>query len=109
MVENRYELTTPAAQLVEVARIAAPYKNRPEMLMNVVIEVQKVVPALSEAVAAVIAREMGIAQTHVFYYILCYAVRKTAWQIYCKNVQKRSMSCTRRTRNCFGFGRPIEH
>lgn len=44
MVENRYELTTPAAQLVEVARIAAPYKNRPEMLMNVVIEVQKVVP-----------------------------------------------------------------
>ena len=60
MVENRYELTTPAAQLVEVARIAAPYKNRPEMLMNVVIEVQKVVPALSEAVAAVIAREMAM-------------------------------------------------
>ena len=27
MVENRYELTTPAAQLVEVARIAAPYKT----------------------------------------------------------------------------------
>ena len=74
MVENRYELTTPAAQLVEVARIAAPYKNRPEMLMNVVIEVQKVVPALSEAVAAVIAREMGIAQTHVYGFITFYAM-----------------------------------
>ena len=60
MVENRYELTTPAAQLVEVARIAAPYKNRPEMLMNVVIEVQKVVPALSEAVAAVITNSIFI-------------------------------------------------
>lgn len=69
MVENRYELTTPAAQLVEVARIAAPYKNRPEMLMNVVIEVQKVVPALSEQVAAVIARANGVLKLmYTFYY-----------------------------------------
>ncbi len=74
MVENRYELTTPAAGLVEVARIAAPYKNRPEMLMHVVTEVQKVVPGLSQAVAAVIAREMGVSQTHVSGFITFYAM-----------------------------------
>lgn len=71
---NAYSHKTSPDQLVEVAKIAAPYKNRPEMLMTVVIQVQRVVRALSEDVAAVIAREMGIPQTNVYSFITFYAM-----------------------------------
>jgi len=69
-----YSYKTPPSKLVEVAKIAAPYKNRPEMLMKVIIRVQKIVPAFSEAVAAVIAREMNIPQTQVYGFITFYAM-----------------------------------
>lgn len=72
--EETYSYKTPSAQLVEVARIAAPYRNRPEMLMKVIIRVQKVVPAFSASVAAVIAREMNIPQTHVYSFVTFYAM-----------------------------------
>ena len=71
---NAYSHKTSSDQLVEVAKIAAPYKNRPEMLMTVIIQVQKVVRAFSEDVAAVIAREMGIPQTNVYSFITFYAM-----------------------------------
>ncbi len=71
---NSYSHKTSSDKLVQVAQIAAPYKNRPEMLMTVIIEVQKVVRAFSEDVAAVIAREMGLPQTQVYSFITFYAM-----------------------------------
>lgn len=74
MINKNYNYSTPPSILVEVARIAAPYKGKPEMLMNVLVECQKIVNAFSEDVAAVIAREMGISQTHVYGFITFYAM-----------------------------------
>lgn len=56
MAQEQYSYQTPASLLVEVANIAAPYRDRPEMLMKVITRVQKIVPAFSEEVARVIAR-----------------------------------------------------
>ena len=72
--EERYSYKTPPSQLVEVAKIATPYRDRPEMLMKVIIQVQKVVTAFSAPVAAIIAREMNISQTHVYSFITFYAM-----------------------------------
>ena len=58
--------------LVEVARIAAPYKDQPDQLMKVVLEVEKVVPVFSPQVTAVIAREMNLSQTEVYSFISFY-------------------------------------
>lgn len=74
MPQNHCESTVKTADLVEVARIAAPYKNRKEMLMTVITEVEKLVPAFSREVAAVIAREMGLSLTHVYGFITFYAM-----------------------------------
>ena len=74
MNEEKYSYKTPSAQLVEVAKIAAPYRDRPEMLMKVIIRVQKIVPAFSASVATVIAREMNIPQTQVYSFITFYAM-----------------------------------
>ncbi len=65
---------TPSSQLVKVAEIAAPYRDRPEMLMKVVTQVQKIVPAFTDSVAAVIAREMNISQTQVYSFVTFYAM-----------------------------------
>lgn len=40
--------------------------------MDVIIEVQKIVPSLAEDVAAVIAREMGLSQNHVYSFVTFY-------------------------------------
>ena len=58
--EESYSYKTPSSQLVEVAKIASRYRGKPEMLMKVIIQAQKVVTAFSASVAAVIAREMEI-------------------------------------------------
>lgn len=56
-------------QLEQTAEIAAEYKNRPDMLMTVIIRVQKIVPVLSREVATVIAREMNLPLNQVYSFI----------------------------------------
>lgn len=73
-VEEPYSYKTVSSKLVQVAEIASQYKGRPEMLMKVIIRVQKIVPAFSASVAAVIAREMEIPQTQVYSFITFYAM-----------------------------------
>ena len=74
MEREEFVCRTPSSQLVEVAKIAASYRNQPEMLMKVILRVQKVVPALSEDVANVIAREMNIPMSKVYSFITFYAM-----------------------------------
>lgn len=73
-VEETYSYKTSSSKLVQVAEIASRYKGRPEMLMKVIIQVQKIVPAFSASVASVIAREMGIPQTDVYSFVTFYAM-----------------------------------
>lgn len=72
--EDVYSYKTPSSQLVKVAEIASRYKGRPEMLMKVIIQVQKLEAAFSSTVAAVIAREMDIPQTQVYSFVTFYAM-----------------------------------
>lgn len=72
--EESYSYKTSSSKLVQVAEIASRYKGRPEMLMKVIIQVQRIVPAFSASVASVIAREMGIPQTDVYNFITFYAM-----------------------------------
>lgn len=43
--EESYSYKTSSSKLVQVAEIASRYKGRPEMLMKVIIQVQRIVPA----------------------------------------------------------------
>ena len=72
--EESYSYKTPSSQLVKIAEIASRYKGRPEMLMKVITQVQKIEPAFSASVASVIAREMDISQTQVYSFITFYAM-----------------------------------
>lgn len=54
-VEETYSYKTSSSKLVQVAEIASRYKGRPEMLMKVITQVQKITPAFSASVASVIA------------------------------------------------------
>lgn len=72
MTHKTYSLTAPPASLVKVAEIASKYKGQQDKLMEVIIAVQKVVPSLSEDVAAVISREMGLKQNHVYSFVTFY-------------------------------------
>lgn len=74
MREGDYSYKTPSAQLVQVAEIASRYRGRPEYLMKVIIQTQKIVTSFSASVAAVIAREMEIPQTQVYSFITFYAM-----------------------------------
>ncbi len=74
MERDSYVYKTPASKLVQVAAIAAEYKDRPDMLMTVLIRAQKVVPAFSKAVASVIAREMNIPMNQVYSFVTFYAM-----------------------------------
>ncbi|MDD3165200.1 MAG: NAD(P)H-dependent oxidoreductase subunit E [Oscillospiraceae bacterium] len=74
MNQVNYSITTPQAQLVRVAEIAAAWHGRPDKLMDVILEVQHIVPALAEDVAAVIAREMGISQNDVYSFVTFYSL-----------------------------------
>lgn len=67
----------PASKLVEIAKLAAPYRDKPEHLMKVVLTVQEIVPVFSEDVTAVIAREMNIPQTQVYSFITFYKMLYT--------------------------------
>ena len=73
-MEATYSYTTPQNKLVRVSQIAAKYKGRKDKLMDVILEVQDVVPSLAEDVAAVIAREMGISQTEVYGFVTFYGL-----------------------------------
>lgn len=74
MEKDSYAYKTPASQLVSVARIAAEYRDCPDMLMTVIIRAQKVVSAFSKEVASVIAREMNIPMNQVYSFITFYAM-----------------------------------
>lgn len=74
MIREDYTYSTPSSLLVEVARIAASYRDQPQMLMKVVLRVEKIVPALSEDVSKVIAREMNIPMAKVYSFITFYAM-----------------------------------
>lgn len=74
MEREKYVYKTPASKLVQVAAIAAEYRDRPEMLMRVITECQKVVPAFSKAVASVISREMNVPMNRVYSFITFYAM-----------------------------------
>ena len=71
---EQYVYKTPASKLVEVAKIAAEYRDRPDMLMTVLIRSQKKVSAFSRAVVSVIAREMNIPMNQVYSFITFYAM-----------------------------------
>ena len=68
---------TPASQLVEIAKISAPYRGMPEKLNLVATEVKQIVPVLSYDVAKVIAREMDISIAKVYNFITFYAMLST--------------------------------
>lgn len=72
MLQTQYSFTTSPSALVQVAEIASRYKGQQDKLMDVIIEVQKIVPSLAEDVAAVIAREMGLSQNHVYSFVTFY-------------------------------------
>lgn len=73
-MNQEYSYTTPQAQLVRVSEIASRWYGRQDKLMDVILEVQKVVPTMAEDVAAVIAREMGLSQTHVYGFVTFYGL-----------------------------------
>lgn len=72
MHQSQYSFITNPSALVQVAEIASRYKGRQDKLMDVIIAVQKIVPSLAEDVAAVIAREMGLSQNHVYSFVTFY-------------------------------------
>lgn len=71
---NQYVYKTPASKLVQVAAIAAEYRDRPDMLMMVLIRTQKVVSALSKEVVNVISREMNIPANQVYSFVTFYSM-----------------------------------
>ncbi len=76
-MENvNYSQVTPL-ELVEVARIASPFRDQRDQLMNVILKVEKAVPAFSPQVTAVIAREMNLSQTEVYSFISFYKMLST--------------------------------
>jgi NADH:ubiquinone oxidoreductase subunit E len=77
MRESSYNYRTPASQLVEIAKIAAPYRGRPDKLNHVATEVKQIVPVLSYDAAKVIAREMDLSLTQVYNFITFYAMLST--------------------------------
>ncbi|MCC8125795.1 MAG: NAD(P)H-dependent oxidoreductase subunit E [Clostridiales bacterium] len=72
MKGETYSYTPPASTLVEVAKIAARYKGQDDKLMNVIVEVNKLVPEISEEIAAVISREMNLGESRVFSFVTFY-------------------------------------
>ncbi len=77
MVEAPSDYKTPASMLVEVAKIAAPFKGQPDKLSQVTTEVDQLVPVLSYDVAAIIAREMNLSLSEVYKFITFYAMLST--------------------------------
>ncbi len=77
MAATPLEFSTPTHMLVEVAKIAAPFKGRPDGLGQVATEVGQLVPILSYDVAAVIAREMDLNLSDVYNFITFYAMLST--------------------------------
>lgn len=72
MQPKMFNFNAEPSALVQVAEIASQYKNQPDRLMEVVLAVHDIVPSLSEDVSAVIAREMGLSQNHVYSFVTFY-------------------------------------
>lgn len=71
---EHYVYKTPASKLVQVAAIASEYRDRPDMLMTVLIRTQQIVQALSKDVITVIAREMNVPRNQVYSFVTFYAM-----------------------------------
>ena len=74
MDNERYVYQTPASKLVQIAAIAREFRDQPDQLMHVMIKCQQILPALSEAAAKVIAREMNVPLNKVYGFITFYAM-----------------------------------
>ncbi|MCC8028532.1 MAG: NADH-quinone oxidoreductase subunit NuoE [Lachnospiraceae bacterium] len=74
MGTENYVLKTPTSKLVQVAAIAAEYRDQPEMLMDVLLRVQKVTSVISREVTGVISREMNIPLPKVYSFVTFYAM-----------------------------------
>ncbi|MCD7864925.1 MAG: NADH-quinone oxidoreductase subunit NuoE [Clostridiales bacterium] len=74
MGTENYVLKTPTSKLVQVAAIAAEYRDQPEMLMDVLIRVQKVTSVISREVTGVISREMNIPLPKAYSFVTFYAM-----------------------------------
>lgn len=77
MDRNPYDYRTPASLLVEVAKIAAPFRGQRDQLNLVATEVKKIVPVFSHDVVNVIAREMGLTMIDVYNFITFYSMLTT--------------------------------
>lgn len=77
MDSRSLDYRTPASLLVEVAKIAAPYRGRQDRLGKVTTEVSYIVPVLSYDVVNVIAREMDLDVSTVYSFITFYAMLST--------------------------------
>ena len=77
MDDRSVDYRTPASLLVEVARIAAPYRGRQDRLGKVTTEVSYIVPVLSYDVVNVIAREMDLDVSTVYGFVTFYAMLST--------------------------------
>jgi NADH:ubiquinone oxidoreductase subunit E len=96
MRESSYNYRTPASQLVEIAKIAAPFRGRPDKLNHVATEVKQIVPVLSYDAAKVIAREMDLSLTQVYNFITFYAMLSTKVHgKYYPHLQECTVSCKR--------------
>ncbi len=77
-MEERYvDYRTPASLLVEVAKIAAPYRGQRDRLSLVATKVRELVPVLSYDVVNVIAREMDLDVSTVYSFVTFYAMLST--------------------------------
>lgn len=72
MKEEIYSYDTPRSALVQVVDIASRYRRQPDKLMEVILQVEKIVPDIAEDVAAIIAREMDISQNTVYTFVTFY-------------------------------------
>lgn len=77
MKRNSYDYRTPASLLVEVAKIAAPFRGQRDQLNLVCTEVKKITPVFSHDVVNVIAREMGLTMIDVYNFITFYSMLTT--------------------------------
>lgn len=77
MGEKMYVRPDISTDLGQVESIAADYRDRPDMLMHVITQVQNITSELSEDVVNVIARKMRVPVARIYSFITFYAMLST--------------------------------
>lgn len=104
--EESYSYKTSSSKLVQVAEIASRYKGRPEMLMKVIIQVQRIVPAFRLSGIGDQAGNGDPTDGRVqLHHLLRHAFRKAQGQIHHPYVQERPLPCERSQGDRAGAGR----